>query len=233
MVCGSPAPVACWSRPGTPAPRCPGTCGATPPAHPPWHRRTPHWPGAGCASFPSAKACPVAERGLEPVFFRHRRTVSGLMRSTISLSTNWSASRCIVQPARPLGGWEQAKATRWASPAPSSFLGRRFSCSLRPRALSKPSSTHRRRTRSTVAAPTLRDWAMSWSLIAPPAWFSSLSSRACPRENGGYGREFACMPPPSGHHPFQFLLFLPRKSHTVFLDHHLNPASQNSRITNP
>ena len=29
--CGSPSPVACWSRPGTPAPRCPRTDGDTPP----------------------------------------------------------------------------------------------------------------------------------------------------------------------------------------------------------
>ena len=46
--CGSPSPVACWSRPGTPAPRCPRTDGA--PARPPWHRRI----GIGRTSTPSA-----------------------------------------------------------------------------------------------------------------------------------------------------------------------------------
>ena len=59
---------------------------------------------------------------LEFVFFRVRRTVSGLMLSTISRSTNPSASICMVQLTRPSGGWEMAMANRWASPWPSNFL---------------------------------------------------------------------------------------------------------------
>ena len=54
--------------------------------------------------------------GLEFVFFSAWRTVSVLMLSTISHSTSWSASSCRVQLTRPCGGWEQARATRWASP---------------------------------------------------------------------------------------------------------------------
>ena len=59
---------------------------------------------------------------LEFVFFRVRRTVSGLMLSTISRSTNPSASICMVQLTRPSGGWDMAMAIRWASLWPSSFL---------------------------------------------------------------------------------------------------------------
>ena len=69
---------------------------------------------------------------LELVFFSVWRTVSAQILSTISHSTSRSASNCSVQRARPSGGWEQAKAINWASSWPSSFLGRRFSCSLRP-----------------------------------------------------------------------------------------------------
>ena len=53
---------------------------------------------------------------LEFVFFSVRRTVSVLMLSTISRSINPSASICRVQLTRPSGGWEQAMATRCASP---------------------------------------------------------------------------------------------------------------------
>ena len=73
-----------------------------------------------------------------------------LMLSTIPHSTSRSASSCSVQGAGPYGGWEQAKAINWSSSWPSSFLGRRVSCSLRPRDLSRRSSTQRRRTRPTV-----------------------------------------------------------------------------------
>ena len=53
---------------------------------------------------------------LEFVFFSVWRTVSGLMLSTISRSTNRSANNFSVQPARPSGGSPQARAIRWASP---------------------------------------------------------------------------------------------------------------------
>ena len=46
----------------------------------------------------------LLQPGLQFVFFRVRRTVSALMLSTISRSTNPSASSCRVQLTRPWGG---------------------------------------------------------------------------------------------------------------------------------
>ena len=89
---------------------------------------------------------------LEFVFFSVLRTVSGWMLSTISHSTSRSANNLSVQRARPSGASPQASAIKWASAAPSSFFGRRRCCSLRPKAASIPSSTQRRRIRSTVLA---------------------------------------------------------------------------------
>ena len=57
------------------------------------------------------------------------------------------------------------------------LLGAAVQLLLRPRALSRPSSTQRRRTRSTVAVPTWRARAISSSFMGPLAWFSSQSSR--------------------------------------------------------
>ena len=82
-------------------------------------------------------------------------------------------------------------AIRWASPSPSSFLGRRFSCSLRPRALAKPCSTQRRRTRSTVAVPTFRARAIS-GLYPGPSWPRRPDSH---RKATGCGRGSAGTPP--------------------------------------
>ena len=71
--------AACWSRPGTPALRCRHRGDDKPPARLPSQIRTRRCLGAGCTSTLSAKACPVAERGLDFVFFSVWRTVSGLM----------------------------------------------------------------------------------------------------------------------------------------------------------
>ena len=77
------------------------------------------------------------------------------------------------------------------------FLRTAVTCRLRPGAASRPSSTtQRRRTRSAVALPAFRDRAMPSSFMAPPGWYSSHRSRACPRENGGCGHESACKLPP-------------------------------------
>ncbi len=91
------------------------------------------------------------------------------MRSTISISTRRPASSFSVQRAQPSGGDEQARATSFASIAPSSRFGRRFTCSLRLRAASSPSRTQRLRKRSTVAVPMPSPCAMSASTSrAPP-----------------------------------------------------------------
>ena len=58
----------------------------------------------------------------EFVFFNTLRTVSVLMVSTISHSTNWSANSFRVQTARPSGGSPQAIAINLASPSPSSLF---------------------------------------------------------------------------------------------------------------
>ena len=60
--------VACWSRPGRPELRCPHTGADRLPARLPSHRQTRRCLAAGCTSIPSAKACPVAERGLDSFF---------------------------------------------------------------------------------------------------------------------------------------------------------------------
>ena len=115
--------------------------------------------------------------GLEFVCFSVLRTVSGWMLSTIPHSTSRSANNLSVQRARPSGGSPQAGAIRWASAAPSSFLGRRRCCSLRPMAASTPSSTQRRRIRSTVVLAISRDRAASSSVRPPSFRTSSLGNR--------------------------------------------------------
>ena len=59
---------------------------------------------------------------LEFVFLSTWRTVSVLMVSTISHSTNWSANSFRVQLARPSGGSPQAIAINRASRSPSSLF---------------------------------------------------------------------------------------------------------------
>ena len=104
---------------------------------------------------------------LQGVFLTPPRTVSVEMLSTTPISTRRSPSRVKVQPARPSGGSDPAIIVRAASPAPSSLRGLRFVCTRRSKAASRPSSTHRRRTRSTVAMLTSTIAAMSAS-IRPP-----------------------------------------------------------------
>src|SRR5262249_33505346 len=115
---------------------------------------------------------------LDLVFLSTRRTVSSEIVSTTSSSTSRSASSFIVHAVRPCGGAEQARAISRASPRPSSFgcrAGR--SRGLRPRAASRPCSTKRWRTRSTVATLTSTASAMRWSSQAGPPGAASALSR--------------------------------------------------------
>src|SRR5262249_19646715 len=111
----------------------------------------------------------LLEVRLELVFLRTRRTVSSLTDSNTSSSTSLSAKSFIVQHSRPWGGAEQARAMSRASAAPSNLrwrLGR--SWGLRPSACSRPRSTKRWRTRSTVRLPQSRASAMRASSQAGP-----------------------------------------------------------------
>ena len=112
----------CSSHPCTPELRSHHTAVGRLPARLPSRTQTPRSDRVGCTNSASATACPVAERGLEFVFLRTWRTVSVLMVSTISHSTNWSANSFRVQPARPSGGSPQAIAINRASPSPSSVF---------------------------------------------------------------------------------------------------------------
>src|SRR5215207_3466552 len=88
---------------------------------------------------------------LELVFFSTWRTVSRVMEEAKPNSTTLSASSRSVQRARPPGGVLHATATRCASCLPESFRSppRRGRSLRHPR----PSSTKRRRVRSTVLMP--------------------------------------------------------------------------------
>src|SRR5258708_24423044 len=99
---------------------------------------------------------------LEFVFFKVRRTVSYETVSTYSSSTILSASRCKVHRACPSGGGPQTRATRWASWRPSNVC-KREGAGRGSRAASRPSSTPRRRTRSTVGMLTSTAAAISVS----------------------------------------------------------------------
>ena len=132
----------------------------------------------------------VAARGKAPVrfqprldllFFRILRTVSFEMLSTISLSIRRPARSFRVPRTPPSGGEEPARATRFASFAPSRSFGRRFSGSRRRRAASRPSRTQRLRRRSTVEAPMPRARARSTSRRLPPARPSSAIRSICAR----------------------------------------------------
>ena len=116
-------------------------------------------------------------QGLSLFFFSVRRTVSALTAPTISHSTSRSASNRIVHLTRPSGGSPQAIATSRASASPSRTFGRRFNCRFRFSADSMPSSTHRRRTRATVATPMSSPSATSRSVRPPPSRPSSHCSR--------------------------------------------------------
>src|SRR5512135_1191119 len=119
----------------------------------------------------------LPQPGLDLVFFRASRTVSSEIESTTSNSTSLSASNRMVHTARPSGGAEQARAINRASARPSSFTSRTGrSRRLRSKAASRPSSTKRWRTRSTVATLTSKASAIWWSGQAgPPSAASALS----------------------------------------------------------
>src|SRR3990172_9346720 len=76
--------------------------------------------------------------GLKLVFLSTLRTASLLIASTISNSTNWSASSRKVQRARPWGAGPQAKAIKRASCSPSNFRGRWRLFGLRSKAAFSP-----------------------------------------------------------------------------------------------
>src|SRR5215217_402451 len=119
---------------------------------------------------------------LEVVFFSTRRTVSSETASTSCSATRRSASNCMVQRFRPVGGVLQASATKKASCLPSNFCrvpGRLRSVS----ALARPSSTNRCRVRWTVEKPTRKVAAIS-SSVAPSAAWSSIWARATLRADG-------------------------------------------------
>ncbi len=130
----------------------------------------------------------VAARGKAPVrlqprldllWFRVLRTGSFEMLSTISIRRPARSFRVPRTP--PSGGEEPARATRFASFAPSRSFGRRFSGSRRRRAASRPSRTQRLRRRSTVEAPMPRPRARSTSRSLPPSRPSSAIRRICAR----------------------------------------------------
>src|SRR5262249_14019391 len=95
-------------------------------------------------------AKPLAAPRLQPIFFRHCRTVSRHTLVTTCNRHNSSTNSCNVQRVRPSGGVEQHSVTRRASAAPSNlggsdegFRGLRFTAGV------KPSTTNRRRMRIT------------------------------------------------------------------------------------
>src|SRR3990167_2084706 len=117
---------------------------------------------------------------LKFIFFRVWRTVSREMLSTISRLTNLSVKSCNVQRAKPLGGWLQPKAIRWASFLPSRILDREgVSCLFRSKAISNPSFTKRSRTLRTVFKWHPRDWAMSSSRRPRRRWSACNKIWAC------------------------------------------------------
>ena len=152
---------------------------------------------------------------LEFVFFSVLRTVSGWMLSTISHSTSRSANNLSVQRARPSGGSPQASAIRWASAAPSSFFGRRCCCSLRPKAASIPSSTQRRRIRSTVALAISRDRATS-RVVRQASVFPRFIAK---QQDACMGLLVRCCPS-LGNQGLQFLLLFRGQFDTVLLSRH-------------
>src|SRR2546429_2357660 len=89
----------------------------------------------------------------ENVFLRVRPIVLSLARSTIFSSTTLSSNNRNVQRARPLGGWEQAKAISLASFSPSKIFGTAGAARGLPlNTALKPSSTRWFRTRRNTDA---------------------------------------------------------------------------------
>src|SRR5262245_10137149 len=111
---------------------------------------------------------------LEDCFFNTRRTLSYEYAAAKPRATTRSASRCKVQRWRPSGVTLQASAMRRAWAFASSLGG--VPGRGRSSNAAKPSSTKRRRVRSTVARPTARAAAMALS-SAPSAALSRIRAR--------------------------------------------------------
>src|SRR5262245_9005030 len=114
---------------------------------------------------------------LKFVFFSVRRTVSGAILSTTPSATSLSASKTNVQRSAPSGGAPQARATSWASCAPSSLRRDGPAHFLRYSAASRPAVTKARRTRSTVGTLTDTASAIAASLQAGASGAVSALSR--------------------------------------------------------
>src|SRR5215207_58873 len=112
---------------------------------------------------------------LELVLLRSSRIASSVMSGTICSSTTRSARSCIVQRSRPSGGFVQANATTYACCLGPSF-GRAPGRACSRSDASNPSSTNRRRVRSTVATPIWSAFAMSSSIRS-----SAANSSVCAR----------------------------------------------------
>src|SRR5437868_15228051 len=90
----------------------------------------------------------LSAMGLENVFLSVRPIVESLARSTMWSSTTFFSNSRRVQRARPLGGFEQARAISLASFSPSKIRATAgVARCLRLNTASKPSSTSCLRTR--------------------------------------------------------------------------------------
>src|ERR1035437_479251 len=112
------------------------------------------------------------------VFFRERCTLMVEMESTIFSSTSLSARSRTVQRWYPAGAFEQARAVRRASKAPSKVASRGLRCALRASAASNPSSTKRCLRCSTAREVTPTAEATSATFPRSPSSPASHNSRA-------------------------------------------------------
>src|SRR5215216_7785288 len=133
------------------------------------------------AARPFWQAILLFQPRLEFVFLSVCRTVSYEMSSTISSSTSLSASRRNDHRPRPFGAGLHASVTRRASWTPSSLRGCNWRDGRGRSAASRPSSTHRIRTRSTVERLTSTASAICSSVRRGPSAPSSAfnRTRAC------------------------------------------------------
>jgi len=141
------------------------------------------------------------------------------MSGTIWSSTTRSASSCIVQRSRPSGGFVQASATTNACCFGPSF-GRAPGRACSRSDASSPSSTNRRRVRSTVATPMWSAFAMS-SSIRSSAANSSVCARRTIRTDAVPFRVSSCRRSRSlsvnvTRYRFAMILTSPKKQHHGF-----------------
>src|SRR5207245_9107778 len=120
----------------------------------------------------------LAAMGLENVFFNVRPLGLSLARSTRLSATTLFSNNRKVQRARPLGGFEQAKAISLASFSPSKIRATAgIARCLRLNTASKPSSTSCLRARWTMDGLVSRAFVISLSLHpSPPSETSALSN---------------------------------------------------------